>query len=153
MKLLLPKNLSWTLQSPSPTTPANQTAASRSWLRQDTPAPRVWSAPSSPTPGGEERKERSEHANTSNPSQIFLPFPQFLSAFLAAFKDERTNGGPSLCGGRRRRQRRLDRKWCNKHVKSLTACLFAVCLEWRQIRAVNMDEKHLLLKITFLINN
>lgn len=53
-----------TTQSPSPTTPANQTVAFQRWHHQATPAPRVSSAPSSLTPGGEERKERCEHTNT-----------------------------------------------------------------------------------------
>lgn len=51
-------------QSPSPTSPANQTVVCQRWHHQATLAPRVLSAPSSLMPGGEEHKERYTHTHT-----------------------------------------------------------------------------------------
>lgn len=78
-------------QSPSPTTPANQTVAFQRWHHQATPAPRVSLAPSSPMRGGEGRKERCEHTNTlcpilsyHCPVYLWTTFPIFHLCFPAS---------------------------------------------------------------------
>lgn len=49
---------------------------------------------------------------------VYRHFPCFPSAFLPAVKDEGTYGSSFLC---RRREWRLDRKWCNRHVNRSVA--------------------------------
>lgn len=49
-----------------------------------------------------------------------LHFPYFTSASLPAVKGEGTYASSSLCR-RRRREWRLDRKWCDRHGNSLAA--------------------------------
>lgn len=103
-------------QSPSPITPANQTAAYQKWRHQATPDLRVLSAPSSLMPGGEERKERCECTNNTNERAPIISChtvfpvsnipPITPPGFLAEVKGKGTYTGSSLCGRQRRRRRR-----------------------------------------------